>query len=300
MTNEALSAISEIHDGQMERADLATWGALGEEERKQKDEAFGQAEALARHYVRFCNETLHLMVTMTSVVQKPFLHNRILKRLTGTLYGLLRKLCGSQGVNLKIEDAERFHFRPAVMLQDVLTVFSHMAPVHEGGAAGGGAAEGGAAGGGGGGMGAEEEEEVKSFALGIARNGLHEKSVFTKAIRHCSRLQLLDSSKVAVLEGLMAEVDALAEKELAMEEEMGEIPDDFLDPLLMVLMTDPVILPTSGTTMNRDSIEQHLLNSSFDPFNRKVRGGCGISIFGVLNFNLVAKCSHWCRRTDST
>ena len=265
MTNEALSAISLIHDGEVERADLAAWGALGEEERKQKDEAFDLAQRLAGHHVGFCNETLHLMVTMTSVVQKPFLQNRILKRLTGTLYGLLRKLCGPQGVNLKIENSERFHFRPEVMLQDVLTVFAHMAPVRE----------------------EEEGEEVKSFALGIARNGLHEKSVFTKAIRHCNRLQLLDASKVTVLEGLMAEVDALAEKELAMEEEMGEIPDDFLDPLLMVLMTDPVILPTSGTTMNRDSIEQHLLNSSFDPFNRKVREGYGMYIFSV------AKCSHW-------
>lgn len=35
------------------------------------------------------------------------------------------------------------------------------------------------------------------------------------------------------------------------------------------LMDDPVILPSSGKTMDRQVIKRHLLNSQTDPFNRQ-------------------------------
>lgn len=52
------------------------------------------------------------------------------------------------------------------------------------------------------------------------------------------------------------------------EEELGEIPDEYQDPVTSELMTDPVILPTSGKTMDRSSIARHLLNNPTDPFTR--------------------------------
>ena len=57
---------------------------------------------------------------------------------------------------------------------------------------------------------------------------------------------------------------------------MEQIPDEFLDPLMFTLMTDPVLLP-SGAIMERTVIAQHLLNDSTDPFNRShltVRSAC--------------------------
>jgi len=47
-----------------------------------------------------------------------------------------------------------------------------------------------------------------------------------------------------------------------------EIPDDFLDPITMVLMTDPVKLPDSQIIVDRSTIERHLMNASTDPFSR--------------------------------
>lgn len=52
------------------------------------------------------------------------------------------------------------------------------------------------------------------------------------------------------------------------EDEFADAPDDFRDPLMDTLMTDPVILP-SGTVMDRSIISRHLLNSNTDPFNRQ-------------------------------
>ncbi|KAK0863357.1 hypothetical protein LTR87_016215 [Friedmanniomyces endolithicus] len=67
----------------------------------------------------------------------------------------------------------------------------------------------------------------------------------------------------------LAQRVARAAAELAQEEEdLGEPPDEFLDPLMSELMTDPVILPSSRTTMDRSTIKQHLLSDPTDPFNR--------------------------------
>lgn len=47
-----------------------------------------------------------------------------------------------------------------------------------------------------------------------------------------------------------------------------DAPDEFKDPLMDTLMTDPVLLP-SGQIMDRAVIMRHLLNSNTDPFNRQ-------------------------------
>ena len=48
----------------------------------------------------------------------------------------------------------------------------------------------------------------------------------------------------------------------------SEIPEAFLDPILMTLMKDPVLLPDSQQTIDRATIQRHLLSSNTDPFTR--------------------------------
>ena len=52
------------------------------------------------------------------------------------------------------------------------------------------------------------------------------------------------------------------------EDQLGDIPDEFLDPLMATLMTDPVILPSSRITLDRQVIERALLADPIDPYNR--------------------------------
>ncbi|XLR48604.1 hypothetical protein S83_033264 [Arachis hypogaea] len=52
------------------------------------------------------------------------------------------------------------------------------------------------------------------------------------------------------------------------EATLGEIPDEFLDPIQYTLMKDPVILPSSRIVVDRPVIQRHLLSDSSDPFNR--------------------------------
>jgi len=60
---------------------------------------------------------------------------------------------------------------------------------------------------------------------------------------------------------LIADVQAVANKVAQMasqqqtdEEILAGAPDEFLDPIMSTLMTDPVILPSSHTTIDRSTI----------------------------------------------
>jgi len=50
--------------------------------------------------------------------------------------------------------------------------------------------------------------------------------------------------------------------------DLGDIPDEFADPILQTLMVEPVRLPTSNTVMDLASLKRHLLNTPLDPFTR--------------------------------
>ncbi|CAM9672332.1 unnamed protein product, partial [Laminaria digitata] len=82
--------------------------------------------------------------------------------------------------------------------------------------------------------------------------------------------RLPTSSSLLVVTVFSAVVEARASYE-ASEASLGEVPDEFLDPVLCHVMRDPVLLPTSGTIMDRQgsTIVQHLLNDTNDPFNRQ-------------------------------
>ena len=57
--------------------------------------------------------------------------------------------------------------------------------------------------------------------------------------------------------------------EITINEELENIPEEFLDPLYNTLITIPIILPSSGHYVDYDIIKKHLLYHNFDPFNRE-------------------------------
>jgi ubiquitin conjugation factor E4 B len=77
---------------------------------------------------------------------------------------------------------------------------------------------------------------------------------------------LTPSAHAALIELVQTGRACLASSESALAD-LGEIPDEFLDPLLSTLMRDPLRLP-SGVSIDRAVITRHLLNKPSDPFNR--------------------------------
>ena len=65
--------------------------------------------------------------------------------------------------------------------------------------------------------------------------------------------------------------EKLKEEEKKIKEEeinYDDAPNEFLDGITYILMTDPVELPKSHVIVDRKTIETHLLSDQTDPFNR--------------------------------
>ena len=59
--------------------------------------------------------------------------------------------------------------------------------------------------------------------------------------------------------------------QVELEEERDDardIPEEFVDPIMQTIMTDPVMLPGSGQIVDRATIRRHLLSDRTDPFSR--------------------------------
>ena len=51
---------------------------------------------------------------------------------------------------------------------------------------------------------------------------------------------------------------------------LNDIPIEFLDPIMSTPICDPVELPSSKTIVEKSVIENHLVFSESDPFNRDI------------------------------
>lgn len=94
---------------------------------------------------------------------------------------------------------------------------------------------------------------------------------------------------IAEISEFSDKVQAIEQRQKANDEALVNPPDDFLDPILSILMKDPVILPSSKVTVDRSTISRHLLSDQSDPFNRSP-----LSMDQVIpNVELKAEIDKW-------
>ncbi|KAF0687349.1 Aste57867_20872 [Aphanomyces stellatus] len=67
---------------------------------------------------------------------------------------------------------------------------------------------------------------------------------------------------------VVEQTEALMALHEQMETRLGDVPDEYLDPILHTLMLHPVQLP-SGHIVDRTMIERHLLSARVNPFSRE-------------------------------
>ncbi|KAF4033007.1 U-box domain [Phytophthora infestans] len=237
LVTDALIALPEIKVLQEEMQDVARWMALDESVREQKQSLLSDKERTVTSSLQLANETIHMMSYLTSEIQEPFVKMPELEdRLVSMLNSVIVKLTGPRGVELKVNNPEQYKFRPKVMLKEIIETLLHFA-------------------------------QYPSFLEAVATNGFYDGPVFRKCAHIVARTQLLEPSDIPKFETFVVEVEKAAEGAANLEETLGEIPEEFLDPLVFTLMKDPVLLP-SGYTMDRSCITQHLMNDQSDPFTR--------------------------------
>lgn len=234
--DESFTAFQQIHRLQNE---LESNPELSETEKQEKEEALDAAQGKAKSYMQLTNETVSMLKLFTEALSDAFTMPEVVQRLADMLDYNLESMVGPKQGNLKVRDPQQYGFVPSVLLSDIMSVYLNLSA-------------------------------KPSFHLAVARDGRSYKpSNFDGAARIMEKHQGLKSpTEMAAWRVLAQNIAAAKLEDDQAEEDLGDVPDEFLDPLMYTLMEDPVVLPQSKVTLDRSTIRSHLLSDPHDPFNR--------------------------------
>jgi len=106
------------------------------------------------------------------------------------------------------------------------------------------------------------------FVRAVAGDGRsYSRGWYERAMRIVVKNNIKAASEVSKLRDFVERVED-EKMSIEAEEDLGEVPDEFLDPLMFTVMKDPVRLPSSRAILDRATIKSHLLSDAKDPFNR--------------------------------
>lgn len=232
--DEAMGKFPKIHALEAElRA-----GGLSREDQQKKEEEIQQLAGSATSYMQLANETLEMMKLFTKALRDAFTMPEIVQRLASMLNYNLETLAGPKARELKVENAEKYHFRPGALLSDFVDIYINLGPSEE-------------------------------FVKAVASDGRsYRPATFERTSIILQAKTTKNPADIRAWDQLRERfVEAKLELEQA-ELDLGDIPAEFEDPLLGDLMKDPVILP-SKQVVDRSTIIQHLLSDPTDPFTRQ-------------------------------
>ncbi|KAJ5485033.1 hypothetical protein N7539_005021 [Penicillium diatomitis] len=211
--------------------------------RQEKEEHLTSSQRNAKSYMQLTNETMAMLKLFTAALADSFTMPEIVQRLADMLNYNLDAMAGPKSSQLKVEGnvqlmVEKYGFDPKVLLSDIAKIYVNLM-------------------------------NKPNFITAVARDGRsYRPELFKQASDLLRQHQLTPEEDLRRWDRLRKEVQEAKEADDQAEEDLGEIPDDFLDPLMYTLMEDPVILPSSKVSIDRSTIRSHLLSDPHDPFNR--------------------------------
>ncbi|KAJ3503365.1 hypothetical protein NLJ89_g8468 [Agrocybe chaxingu] len=237
LLDESLSELTQIHNIQVEMEDKATWEAQTLEHRREREGTLRSLERHASSYTTLGRSTVELLKVFTAETKAPFMMPEIVDRLAAMLDYNLQALVGPKCQELKVRDPEKYKFNPRALLGDIIQVFLNLS-------------------------------DQPTFIQSVAGDGRsYSKELFDRAADIAIRRTIKSETEITVWRAFVEKVEE-AKAAMEAEEDLGEVPDEFLDPLMFTVMKDPVRLPSSKTIIDRATIKSHLLSDSKDPFNR--------------------------------
>nr|KYP40298.1 putative ubiquitin conjugation factor E4 [Cajanus cajan] len=240
LLDESLNKILEIKELEAEMSNTAEWERRPVQERQERTRLFHSQENIIRIDMKLANEDVSMLAFTSEQIIAPFLLPEMVERVASMLNYFLLQLVGPQRRSLSLKDPEKYEFRPKHLLKQIVHIYVHLARGDTNSIFPSAISKDG-----------RSYNDQASFA---AADVLHRIGEDGRIIQEF--IQLGAKAKVAASEAMDAEAT------------LGEIPDEFLDPIQYTLMKDPVILPSSRITVDRPVIQRHLLSDSTDPFNR--------------------------------
>lgn len=238
LLDDALEKLVELHSKQAQMDDEATWNERPAEERTETERHVNSLHGQIRNMLHFGQDFLQLLIDFTAQTKDAFMTPEIVSRLAAMLDYNLDLLVGPRMTELKVKDPQKVGFKPRDLLRQILSVYLNLCTRQE-------------------------------FIQAIAADGRsYRKSIFDKACSIAHRHVLKSPSEIDAIQEMVARIEKVKAEDAEEEEDLGEIPDEYADPLMATLMKEPVILPSSKAIVDLSTIKSHLLSDASDPFNR--------------------------------
>ncbi|KJP89534.1 hypothetical protein AK88_00745 [Plasmodium fragile] len=168
--------------------------------------------------------------------------NTILSQIVTCLNCYFDYLVGPKCLNIKVKNMEQYNFRPQLWLTSIVESYLFLLN--------------------------SDKENEELLTREIANEGRYYKpEVFNKAYYICKREGLLRKEDLNKFKIFCQQIIDMKD-EVELFDDVDDMPDKYLDPILQDIMLDPVLLPTSGIVIDRKNIERHLMSEPNDPFNR--------------------------------
>lgn len=163
----------------------------------------------------------------------PFLAERIISMLNYFLQHLVGPKMGA----LKVKDFSEFDFKPQQLVSDICTIYLNLG-------------------------------DEENFCATVPKDGRsYSPTLFAQTVRVLKKINK-PGNMIVAFSNLAERIKSLADLQQQEEETYADACDEFLDPIMSTLMSDPVVLPSSRVTVDRSTIARHLLSDQTDPFNR--------------------------------
>jgi len=241
LLDEAMKELPKVREIETDMEDQEGWAARPQQERQEREAEFRQTRRLLRSNLSLAMVHIRMMSYTSRDIAHPFLRPEMVERVAAMLNYFLLFLAGPERRRLKIKNPEKFGWDPKELLGMIFDVYLQIYAA----------------------------DSAKVFVAAIAADGRsYRDDVMVETARVVRSLTMKSEHDVARFESLTTEVRERASEDEEEEADLGEIPDDFLDPILSTLMRDPVKLP-SGHSCDRSTITRHLLSDETDPFSRQ-------------------------------
>jgi ubiquitin conjugation factor E4 B len=194
--DESFGAFKTIHSTQTE---LNTQGhTMDAATRQQRQENLSSAQRNAKSYMQLTNETVAMLKLFTDALADSFTMPEIVQRLADMLDYNLDAMVGTKSASLRVENLQEYGFNPRALLSEIVDVYLNLTG-------------------------------KENFILAVARDGRSYKPAnFEKAADIIRKWSLKSPEQLRRWSQLQKKVMAAKEADDQAEEDLGEIPDDFL------------------------------------------------------------------------
>ncbi|KAM7516736.1 hypothetical protein LguiA_006319 [Lonicera macranthoides] len=240
LLDESLNKILELKELEAEMSNTVEWERRPAQERQERTRLFHSQENIIRIDMKLANKDVSMLAFTSEQITVPFLLPEMVERVASMLNYFLLQLVGPQRKSLSLKDPEKYEFRPKQLLKQIVHIYVNLA----------------------------RDDKENIFPAAITKDGRsYNEQLFSAAASVLQRIGE-DGRVIQEFIELGGKAKVAASEAMDTEAALGEIPDEFLDPIQYTMMRDPVILPSSRITVDRPVIQRHLLSDNSDPFNR--------------------------------